>query len=94
VLAYPWLSSYFGIGLSGRANTAVNLLMFLAAFIIQYAVGAIIDLFPVTPDGRYDPHAYRVAFGALLIAQLAALAWYAANRRLLRAAEQSLGQAL
>jgi MFS family permease len=94
VLAYPWLSSYFGSRLSGRSNTAVNLLMFLAAFIIQYAVGAIIDLFPVSPDGRYDPRAYRVAFGALLAVQLVALAWYVANRRLLRAAEQSPGQAL
>ena len=66
VLAYPWLSPYFGVRLSGRSNTAVNLLMFLAAFIVQYAVGAIIDLFPVTPDGRYDPKAYRVAFSRCL----------------------------
>ena len=89
ILAYPWLSTYFGSALSGRANTAVNLLMFLAAFVIQYAIGAIIDLYPVAADGRYDPHAYRVAFGALLVVQLAALAWYLANRRLLRNAEQS-----
>ena len=90
VLAYPWLSSYFGSRLSGRSNTAVNLLMFMAAFIIQYAVGAIIDRFPVTADGRYDPQAYRVAFGALLVVQLIALAWYVANRRVVRAAEQPL----
>lgn len=89
VLAYPWLSSYFGSRLSGRANTAVNLLMFLAAFIIQYAVGAVIDQFPVAADGRYDPQAYRVAFGALLAIQLVALAWYLANRRKLTAADKA-----
>lgn len=88
ILAYPWLSTYFGSALSGRANTAVNLLMFLAAFAIQYAIGAIIDRYPVAADGRYDPQAYRVAFGALLAVQLAALAWYLANRRLLQNAEQ------
>ncbi|HEX5079680.1 MAG TPA: MFS transporter, partial [Geminicoccaceae bacterium] len=35
VLAYPWLSSHYGAALSGRANTAVNLLLFLAAFAVQ-----------------------------------------------------------
>ena len=48
VLAYPWLSSYFGAGLSGRATTAMNLVLFLFAFGAQYAIGAIIDLFPTT----------------------------------------------
>ncbi|MGH6917688.1 MAG: MFS transporter, partial [Geminicoccaceae bacterium] len=46
VLAYPWLSSHYGAALSGRTNTAVNLLLFLVAFAVQYAIGAIIDLFP------------------------------------------------
>ena len=46
VLAYPWLSSHFGAALSGRATTAMNLVLFLFAFGAQYAIGAIIDLFP------------------------------------------------
>ncbi len=58
VLAYPWLSSHYGAALSGRANTAVNLLLFLTAFGVQYAIGVIIDLFPSTPDG-YSPQGYR-----------------------------------
>ena len=55
VLAYPWLASYFGAALSGRAQTAMNLVLFLAAFGAQYAIGAIIDLFPTTPGGGYHP---------------------------------------
>ena len=87
ILAYPWLSSYFGARLSGRANTAVNLLMFLCAFAAQYGVGAIIDQYPRTSAGGYPPEAYRAAFVTLLALQAAALIWYQANRRLLRTAE-------
>jgi MFS family permease len=87
ILAYPWLARYFGVRLSGRANTAMNLLMFLAAFAVQYAIGAIIDTYPAPAPGRYDPAAYRLAFGAVLAVQLAALLWYLANTQRLRKAE-------
>ena len=83
VLAYPWLSSYFGAALSGRANTAMNLVLFLAAFGAQYAIGAIIDLFPTTAAGGYHPTGYQVGFGVFLAAQLLALLWYLLGRRAL-----------
>jgi hypothetical protein len=86
VLAYPWLSSYFGAALSGRATTAMNLILFLFAFGAQYAIGAIIDLFPTTPGGGYHPAGYRAGFGVFLLAQLLALCWYLAGRGSLAAA--------
>jgi hypothetical protein len=86
VLAYPWLSTYFGAALSGRANTAVNLLLFASAFAVQYAIGAIIDLFPATADGGYSPAGYRWSFGAFLAIQVVALLWYLAGRKSVRAA--------
>ena len=86
ILAYPWLASYYGAALSGRANTAMNLLLFLAAFGAQYAIGAIIDLFPRTAGGGYQPTGYQVGFGVFLAAQLLALGWYLAGRRSLMAA--------
>ena len=46
ILGYPWLAAHYGAALSGRANTAINLLTFLAAFGAQYAIGAIIDRVP------------------------------------------------
>jgi predicted MFS family arabinose efflux permease len=76
ILAYPWLSSHFGAALSGRTNTAVNLLVFLTAFVVQYAIGEIIDLFPTTADGGYDPRGYQLGFGVFLAIQILALAWY------------------
>ena len=76
VLAYPSLAAWFGAHLSGRAQTATNLLLFLCAFGIQTAIGAVIDLFPVSADGGYDPAGYRWGFGIFFVAQLLALAWY------------------
>jgi MFS family permease len=76
ILAYPWLSSHFGAALSGRTNTAVNLLVFLTAFVVQYAIGEIIDLFPTTADGGYDPRGYQLGFGVFLAVQALALTWY------------------
>lgn len=84
ILAFPWLSSHFGAALSGRANTAMNLLIFSMAFISQSAIGAIIDMFPRTSAGGYPVQAYTVAFGIFLALQLAALALYLANRKLYR----------
>ena len=86
ILAYPWLSSHYGVALSGRANTAMNLLIFATAFGAQYAIGGIIDLFPTTGSGGYLPEAYRVAFGLCLLLQIIALIWYALGFRALRSA--------
>ena len=85
ILAYPWLSSYFGAELSGRANTAMNLLIFLSAFAVQYAIGEIIDLFPATAAGGYDPRGYQIGFGVFAAAQLLALIWYFLGRSRLKA---------
>lgn len=92
VLAYPWLAGHFGAALSARSNTAVNLLMFGFAFAVQYAVGWVIDLFPAPAAGRYDPAAYRAAFGILLAIEISALIWFLARRGLLARAEAARGQ--
>jgi hypothetical protein len=92
VLAYPWLASYFGAARSGRAHTDMNLVLFLAAFGAQYAIGAIIDLFPTTPGGGYHPMGYQVGFGVFLAAQLLSLIWYLLGRRSLVGAARERGK--
>ena len=86
ILAYPWLSARFGAELSGRANTAMNLLIFLAAFGIQYGIGAIIALFPPQASGGFDPRSYQAAFAVFLGLQVVTFAMFVANRRLFRSA--------
>ncbi len=89
ILAYPWLASHYGAALSGRAHTAMNLLIFLAAFGAQYAIGALIDLFPTTAAGGYSAQGYQVAFGAFFVIQLLALVWYLPGHRDLQAARRA-----
>ncbi len=76
VFAFPLLNRHFPLELGGRTNTALNVLIFAGVFLAQPAIGWIIDIFPVAPDGGYLPEAYRAAFGAVLLVQLVGFAWF------------------
>jgi MFS family permease len=76
IINYAVLSQHFPRHLAGRANTAVNLLVFVAAFLLQWASGAIIDLWPQPDPGHYAGQGYQVAFGSLLLMQSIALCWF------------------
>jgi len=81
ILAFPWLSSYFGAALSGRATSAMNLMIFIAAFVAQWGIGAIIDLYPKAASGGFTPEAYRAGFGAFLALQVVGLLIYLPGHR-------------
>jgi predicted MFS family arabinose efflux permease len=74
IIAYTLLTQLVPAAQTGRVTTASNLLLFGTSFAFQWGVGAILGLWPGA-QGRYDPEAYRVAFGVLLAAQTAAAAW-------------------
>ncbi len=80
-LAYAQLSRHFPLAYSGRANTALNVLVFLGAFAAQYAMGGIIDLWPETARGGYPEPAYQAAFGTFLGLEVLAFAWFALGGR-------------
>ena len=52
------------------------MLVFIAAFAIQWAIGAVINLFEITAANTYDPSGYKAAFAGLLACQAACLAWF------------------
>jgi MFS family permease len=79
-LTYAALSQHFPPSYAGRANAGMNVLSTASAFVLQYAIGAVIDLWPRTPQGGYHPDAYASAFGLLLVAQAAAFVWFAFYR--------------
>jgi MFS family permease len=78
-LAYALLTPLFPPEMTGRVNTASNVLMFSASFVFQWGFGAVLRLYPVT-EGRYAPEGYAAAFLILGVAQLAVLAWLAPMR--------------
>jgi MFS family permease len=78
-LAYALLTPLFAPEMTGRVNTASNVLMFSASFLFQWGIGAVLRLYPVA-DGRYAPEGYDAALLILGALQLAALAWLAPMR--------------
>jgi MFS family permease len=78
-LAYALFTPLFPPEMTGRVNTASNVLMFGCSFAFQWGIGAVLRLYPVN-DGRYAPDGYAAAFLVLGALQLAALAWLAPMR--------------
>jgi MFS family permease len=76
VLSYAILTQRFPAELAGRVNTGQNLLVFIVGFIMQWGVGVVVNLFPSSQAGQYDPAGYQVAFSLLLGIQVLGMLWY------------------
>lgn len=73
-IAYSQLTAAFPIAISGRVNTALNLMVFVGAFGLQWGIGAAVDAFAA--GGMARANAFRLTFGALLVLQALAFAWF------------------
>jgi predicted MFS family arabinose efflux permease len=73
-LAYSQVSIAFPVSISGRVNTAFNLMMFAGAFGLQWGIGAAVEAFAATGMVRAD--AFRLSFALLLAAQGLAFGWF------------------
>jgi MFS family permease len=82
VVSYPVLTEHFGLAVAGRANAALNLLVFVSAFTLQFLMGWIIDLWPASETGGYESQAYLAAFGFIDFLLLLALIWFILSPRL------------
>lgn len=83
IITYAALSQTFPKGLAGRVITALNLLVFVGAFVIQWGMGGIINRWQ-TEAGGYEETGYQVAFGLMLALQFLALVWYLTTKRFAR----------
>jgi hypothetical protein len=63
------------------------MLVFIAAFVGQWAIGAIIGHWPVTPDGNYALAGYRTSFFIMLAIQAMTLLWFFVASRMIRTRE-------
>ena len=79
MLAYPALTRAFPAAIAGRVVTAYNMVMFVGAFFLQWGIGALIQW--MLDGGAATLQAYQVSFGALLLMQVLALAWFWALSR-------------
>ncbi|OEY65572.1 MFS transporter [Marinobacter sp. X15-166B] len=72
--SYSLLSGHFDRNLTGRASTALNLLVFLAAFAFQWGIGVIIGFWESATAAVYQPQGYLMALGAVVVLQALMLA--------------------
>jgi MFS family permease len=84
-LCYPILSQYFPAAMTGRATTALNSFFFVGAFMVQSAIGLVIDLVPATEPGHYPALAYQLAFAVMIALQVCAWGWCLITPRKLQA---------
>lgn len=75
VLSYAILAEGFPKDSIGRVNGALNLLHVGYAFLVQTAIGVIIQQWPVD-DGHVPAAAYQTALAINLAVQMAALIWF------------------
>jgi predicted MFS family arabinose efflux permease len=72
-ISYSLVTQAFPPALSGRANTALNLLVFAGAFGLQWGIGILVDA--LQASGWTMDAAFRASFFTLLGGQLLALGW-------------------
>ena len=72
-IAYSLVAQAFPPALSGRANTALNLLVFAGAFGLQWGIGIFVDA--LQGSGWSGDAAFRAAFYPLSGGQFLAILW-------------------
>jgi hypothetical protein len=86
-LLYPEVTLAFPVALTGRVSTALNLLVFVGAFMLQTGIGVLIDAGRAA--GLSLQNAFQVTFIVLLTLQAGAVIWFVvqSNRLALRRAK-------
>jgi predicted MFS family arabinose efflux permease len=92
VLSFTVLNEGFGRELTGRVNTAMNLMMFAGSFAMQWGIGLIVDA--ARAHLGYDTAAgLKLAFAIALAGDIAALCWFAWGWRRRTARPRAAGAA-
>jgi predicted MFS family arabinose efflux permease len=75
VAGYAAVGQGFPVELQGRVATAINFSMLVLVFVFQTGIGAILDLWPRTAAGGWDPAGYAVALSVTFLLQFLSAAW-------------------
>jgi MFS family permease len=73
--AYAAVGQRFGAELAARVATAINATMLAVVFLLQNAIGWILDLWPRLDSGGWNPAGYAWALAMTLGLQALAAAW-------------------
>jgi MFS family permease len=76
-LAYVALSEQFGPAMAGRAQTSLNLILFLAAALIQSGIGGALDIIQTMGVSGGASFHYALVLGLLVATQGVSIFWFA-----------------
>jgi len=79
--AYAALAQRFPVEIAGRVGTLMNFSMLLLVFVLQNAIGWVLDLWPRTASGGWSTPAYGWALALSVLAQTLSAAWMLWPRR-------------
>ncbi len=74
-ITYALLARRFAKSLTGRSATSANMCVFLSAFALQFAVGAVLDFWPAD-GGGYADSGYAIVFVSFALIQFGATFWF------------------
>ena len=74
-LYFAVLARSFPVEISGRVNTALNMLIFTSAFLLQWLIGAVLE--GLVQGGYAAATAHAAVLSSILCAEVAALIWLA-----------------
>ena len=75
MISFPLMRTLFGEAEVGRVLSLLNFLIFFASFVMQWFVGAVLDLFPA-PDAGFAPTGYTVGLWVLTAVNAVAVAFF------------------
>ena len=78
-MSYVALTTRFDTTMAARVTTAINALVLLGSFLLQWIIGAIIGLWPPIAPGVYPAVAYQAGFGFVLCCLVVSWIWYVAS---------------
>mgnify|MGYP007032572454 FL=1 len=79
-VGYTLVSARFPAHMTGRVSTTMNGVMLVIVFIAQHGMGLILDLWPRTAAGGWDPRGYDTAIAVSAAIQAASLIWLFVRR--------------
>ena len=74
-VSFAIVSRAFPVTMAGRAITALNLMLFVTSFLVQWGMGIVINLYPAG-RGSFAAEGYALAFGVSAVLQTVALFWF------------------
>ena len=74
-VGYTVIAQQFPLSVTGRVSTAINAYMLATVFLMQTAIGHVLDFWPRTEAGGWAPQGYTAALALTLALQAAMTAW-------------------